>query len=275
MQKIMFNDRYGLTKAVIDGKKTQTRRPFSKADMKVLEEINLKPEDKSLMQYIIDSYSRYKVGETVAVAQSYETIYKAMSELPEEEFEHPRFHIKNIDNLIKEARSTKVKDILDAVDRQLGRNKKDLQIKGEKDAIVKSKSYKNFFIDNYYNAMYCSEENKAGWKNKMFVKAEFMPRQIRITDIRLERLQDISDEDCLAEGIRRWADEKEYASNNTIRKSVDELKAAGYDAYAIPECWSCFASPRAAYAALIDKVSGKGTWEKNPWVFVYEFELVK
>lgn len=27
--------------------------------------------------------------------------------------------------------------------------------------------------------------------------------------------------------------------------------------------------------ALIDKVSGKGTWESNPYVWVYEFELMK
>lgn len=36
-----------------------------------------------------------------------------------------------------------------------------------------------------------------GWDNKMFVRAEHMPHRIRITDIRVERLQDISDEDCL------------------------------------------------------------------------------
>lgn len=29
MQKIMFNDKYGLTKAVLEGKKTQTRRLFT------------------------------------------------------------------------------------------------------------------------------------------------------------------------------------------------------------------------------------------------------
>ncbi len=34
-------------------------------------------------------------------------------------------------------------------------------------------------------------------------------------------------------------------------------------------------TPRGAFAALIDKISGKGTWESNPYVFVYEFELVK
>ena len=34
-------------------------------------------------------------------------------------------------------------------------------------------------------------------------------------------------------------------------------------------------TPREAYAVLIDKVSGKGTWDKNPWVWAYDFELVK
>lgn len=34
-------------------------------------------------------------------------------------------------------------------------------------------------------------------------------------------------------------------------------------------------TPREAYAALIDKISGKGTWESNPWVIVYDFELIK
>lgn len=36
-----------------------------------------------------------------------------------------------------------------------------------------------------------------------------------------------------------------------------------------------YPTPRKAFAALIDKVSGKGTWDKNPLVFVYEFELIK
>lgn len=34
-------------------------------------------------------------------------------------------------------------------------------------------------------------------------------------------------------------------------------------------------TPREAFAALIDKVSGRGTWESNPYVVVYGFELVK
>lgn len=36
-----------------------------------------------------------------------------------------------------------------------------------------------------------------------------------------------------------------------------------------------YSTPQYAYADLIDKVSGEGTWESNPWVWVYEFELMK
>ena len=36
-----------------------------------------------------------------------------------------------------------------------------------------------------------------------------------------------------------------------------------------------FDNPKEAYADLIDKINDKGTWESNPYVFVYDFELVK
>jgi hypothetical protein len=35
-----------------------------------------------------------------------------------------------------------------------------------------------------------------------------------------------------------------------------------------------YSSVRRAYAALIDKINGKGTWQFNPYVFVYDFETV-
>lgn len=101
-----------------------------------------------------------------------------------------------------------------------------------------------------------------GWSNKMFVRADLMPHRIRITDIRVERLQDISDEDCLREGIM----EGEFM--NTWDKFY-------FDSWGDVPNHITFRTPRAAFAALIDKVSGRGTWKRNPWVLVYEFELVK
>ena len=98
---------------------------------------------------------------------------------------------------------------------------------------------------------------RSGFFNKMFVRAELMPNQIRITNVRVECLQDISDDDCLKEGVRKVVNEN----------GIDVQYYVGHDA--------CFETPREAFANLIDKVSGKGTWDSNPWVWVYDFELFK
>ena len=98
------------------------------------------------------------------------------------------------------------------------------------------------------------KKNK-GYNNKMFVRAEDMPRHIKITDRKLERLQDISDEDCLKEGILQ---SDKYAMPIGI-----PLKDGVFFYYD---------TPREAFAALIDKVSGKGTWNSNPLVFAYEYQ---
>lgn len=74
----------------------------------------------------------------------------------------------------------------------------------------------------------------------MFVRPDLMPRRIRITDIRIERLHDISPDDCLREGVR-------YDGNGTYY--VPGLT------YRIHRCYSL--------------------WNSNPWVFVYTFQLIK
>ena len=180
MKKIMFNDKYGLTQAVLECRKTQTRRTF------------LKPGEETLFdgitpEYLISVRSRYKVGETVAIAQPYA-------------------------------------DITPQVD--------------------------------WVKCMI--RKDTLGWNNKMFVRAEDMPHHIRITKIRIERLQDIKSEDCLKEGLWRAGDVG--------------LKGTTYWYHGISN--SSFRTPQEAYASLIDRISGKGTWVNNPYVFVYDFELI-
>ena len=99
----------------------------------------------------------------------------------------------------------------------------------------------------------------AGNTNKMFVRTDLMKHHIRITDVKVERLQDISDEDCLREGVWQFYDNKNlfYISKNI-----------GY----APDV--AFLKAREAFWYLIDKISGKGTWESNPWMVAYSFELV-
>lgn len=228
MKKIMFNDKYGLTAAVLKGKKTMTRR-IIKAPRCTIEgkevcgfaihktpdgvpyEVWLTgPDEESLCQLL----PTYKVGEVVAVAQAY-------------------------------------KDII-----------------GDHVFFVSSETG----VSVHRAIM----EREKGWANKMFVAAEYMPHHIRITDIKIERLQDISYDDCLKEGIEEdhpcyWV-ATDY-DNPDFRKISDELAdhLPDRNGKMVSYFWD---SPHKCFAHLIDKVSGKGTWEHNPFVFAYSFELI-
>lgn len=201
MKKIMFNDRYGLTRAVLEGRKTQTRRiAYTQNGFIVFddEDFQLKKLDngRTLLTLRDNRFkaAHYKIGETIAIAQSYKTIQE----------------------YLRKATGT------------------DLELKPE---LSQSK----------------------GYTNKMFVRADRMPHHIRITRIRVERLQDISEEDCLAEGI--W------------RAHEVGLEGVTYWYHGLAN--SSFRTAKEAYAALIDKISGKGSWESNPYVFVYDFEIIQ
>ena len=65
---------------------------------------------------------------------------------------------------------------------------------------------------------------------------------LEVTDVRIERLCDIADIDALREGVLR--------GQNIF--NTGEL--------------------RAAYRKLWEQINGKGSWEKNPWVWVIEFK---
>ena len=203
MQKIMFNDKYGLTQAVLEGRKTQTRRiAFKQNGFIVIEDkdIHLQKLDNGQCSCLLGDYkfltAKYRIGETLAIAQKYEDLIK---------------------------------------DDEFYRKKK-----------------KNGM------PLECIKYER-GCNNKMFVRADLMPHHIRITRIRVERLQDISDEDCLKEGV--------------LKAYPGGLEGIHYLVHGLTN--SHYRTAQAAYGALIDRISGKGTWASNPYVFVYEFELIK
>ncbi len=198
MKKIMFNDKYGLTQAVLDGSKTMTRRIIHAENIPDDPEYGYAPNIDACCVFNEDDVvakSQYNLCEVVAIAQAYKDIY--------------------------EKRGFDMHDPFTFVG------------------------------------------DSAGWTNKMFVKADLMPHHIKITSIRVEHLQDISDEDCLREGVRLWEDADPKYKLNPLGKL-----------YEIAGRWDGYKSPREAFAALIGYVSGKGTWDSNPLVWVYEFELV-
>ena len=211
MKKIMFNDRYCLTKAVMEGRKTMTRR-IIKAPRTM--------EGKDVYGFSVVSYRNGEVVEVMAVDEEGATINNIL----------PKYKVGEV-----VAVAQRYKDIRDIIgDIQDGKSIKSMD----------------------------------GWNNKMFVRADIMPHHIRITNIRVERLQDISDEECLKEGIYKDEPRPGFCFNGY----AFDLSQDQYGNILAAE-W--FKTPRLAFAALINRISGKGTWESNPWVYVYEFELVK
>lgn len=82
MQKIMFNERFGLQQAMFDGTKTMTRRVVPDKIMKdaLAYQSNHIDDEKAYEKYILD-HAPYKVGEIVAVAQRYSQLEKEIERL--------------------------------------------------------------------------------------------------------------------------------------------------------------------------------------------------
>lgn len=218
MKKIMFNDKLGLTQAVLEGRKTMTRRicKYDRPDeswdivFPVFESKDYDSEG-NLISPLLGAFGwknkdgdftgwnnpLYKFCEVVAIAQN----YRDSGYSPDSLDRHP----------------------------------KDLSVRG----LMK---------------------DSAGWNNKMFVKSYACKHHIKITNVKIELLQDISDEDCLKEGIIHA-----YTDNNGIKRYHTPHTKRGYLSTDVAQ---------QAFSFLIDKVSGKGTWESNPFVFAYEFVLV-
>lgn len=81
-----------------------------------------------------------------------------------------------------------------------------------------------------------------------------------IKNVRIERLQDISDKDAIAEGIEEYCTTYlDYSSTNIAERYF----------FAKPK-----PSFRTLWQSIYDKESPK-SWHKNPWVWVIEFEIPK
>lgn len=120
--------------------------------------------------------------------------------------------------------------------------------------------YPNNLIDNIsrWKSNVIPNIHEIKWKNKLFMPERAARYFIKITGVRAELLQDISEEDCLKEGIKigRCGNENHWMK-----------------AFYAPGDNQPYMTARSAYEELINRINGKGTWNLNPYVWVYDFEL--
>lgn len=90
--------------------------------------------------------------------------------------------------------------------------------------------------DEYINAHRADYPN---WRPSIFMKREESRLTLQLTAVRAERVKDITEEDAAAEGMGTDGDEAAVIS----------------------------------YSNLWDRINGKGSWDKNPWVWVLTFKV--
>jgi len=97
------------------------------------------------------------------------------------------------------------------------------------------------------------------WKPSIHMPRAASRILLEITGVRVERLQDISDQDAIAEGIRRvgpgW--ERWHPDPDDIEHTGSTQK------------------PRLSYQGLWESINGAGSWDANPWVWVVEFRRIE
>lgn len=85
------------------------------------------------------------------------------------------------------------------------------------------------------------------WKPSIFMPKEATRIWLEITGIRVERLNDITENDAKAEGVINYG-KQEYHPIWTAKKAFCEL-------------W--------------ESINGKQSWDDNPWVYVYDFKRIE
>lgn len=99
----------------------------------------------------------------------------------------------------------------------------------------------------------------AKWKPSIHMPREAARIFLEVTDVKVERLQSISEVDAIAEGVFSYQD-----PSFNERRFRDYLK---------PKC--NFRVAKSSFTTLWRSINGPGSWEANPWVWVYSFKRIE
>lgn len=214
---ILFNTE--MVKAILDGRKTQTRRVVNKEylDMADIDDNNIyvPREDGGYVNILNMTWSKYKVGDVLYVRETFNT-----------------FSNITMDNEVGVIYKADNKEVILPCNRD-------------------------------YECEYVFNDK---WKPSIHMPKKYARIFLKVTNVGVERLQDISDEDCIKEGI------VEVTKDNQV------FKFCIYDKkdYSSTPWQDMPKNPQEVYKNLWNSTAKDGyKWEDNPYVFVYEFERIE
>lgn len=108
------------------------------------------------------------------------------------------------------------------------------------------------------------------WRPSIFMPRAASRINLEIIGVRVERLQDCSEADAIAEGISVWSDNERHGKKWHCPPHIqrfgegDNVEDVAYEGRAVKD-------PREAYRGVWSAINGPGSWEANPWVWAIEF----
>jgi hypothetical protein len=137
--------------------------------------------------------------------------------------------------------------------------------------VPQGENFKVYYEDNMTKGYSISRDKRypdaPRWykRSPLFMPAEYARTILRITDIKAERLNDISEADAIREGVESWTEER-------MRSRPTHYKVYFQDTPDDPAFYCSTAVT--SFETLWQSIHGKDSWKLNPWVWVISFEKV-
>jgi hypothetical protein len=101
------------------------------------------------------------------------------------------------------------------------------------------------------------------WKSSMFMPKSAARIFLEITDILVERLNDISEEDSINEGVEVYKKNYVLCGDGTAYKKYDKNGET-----------IAYSQARNSFMSLWKSINGAESWDLNPWVWVVKFKQI-
>lgn len=117
------------------------------------------------------------------------------------------------------------------------------------------------------------EHGPVTWKPSIFMPKVAARIWLQITDIKVQRLQDITPGDACDEGIEYWNIDVDAFEGGELQadfKNYTWRDDESYADYHFPTFANCIDS----FRTLWQSINGEESWNKNPWVWVISFKQI-
>lgn len=131
------------------------------------------------------------------------------------------------------------------------------------------------------------EEDFYKWRPSIHMPRLASRITLEITDIRIERLQDITEEDAINEGVQKFRDTfshdwhglKELQEDESFVNYLWHGRFNHGQGNRLSDSWeyqySNYSSARDSFSSLWESINGVDSWKANPWVWVVEFKVIE